>query len=45
MGRGGMWIWEGVLLSERFGRLGVESSCHAMLVYVFFLAFCGLRKY
>lgn len=21
MGRGGMWIWEGVLLSERFGRL------------------------
>lgn len=37
-------MWEGVLLSHRFGMLGVASFSHLMLVYVVFLAFCGLVK-
>lgn len=37
-------MWEGVLLSQRFERLGVESFSHLMLVYMLFWAICGLVK-
>lgn len=37
-------MWEGVLLSQRFERLGVESSSHLMLVYILFWTICGLVK-
>lgn len=45
MGNGGMCMYVGgVLLSHRFRMLGVASFSHLMLVYVVFLAFCGLVK-
>lgn len=37
-------MWEGVLLSQRFERLEVESFSHLMLVYMLFWAICGLVK-
>lgn len=32
----------GILLSQRFGGLEVANVSHLMLVYMVFLAFCGL---
>ena len=39
-------MWENVLLSETFWRLGVESSSYLVLVYMLLLASVGeSRKY
>lgn len=43
-GKGSMCMWEGVLLSQRFERLGAESFSHLMLVYMLFWAIYELVK-